>query len=133
MLKTCNFAHSGKLSYYSQPPELEKPTDTKIVTEFAPAFNIDDLLKEETELFESMDDTKLIVDGIEIESSKSIMTNFEELEKDGKFLLFIMSFKVDFNLKNDLNLFKVSVSEKKEVKLIVLILFLRKKYSVIFF
>ena len=92
MLKIFNYLISGKLSYYSQPPELEKLTNTKIVTEFAPAFNIDDLLKEETELFESMDDTKLIVDGIEIESSKSIMTNFEELEKDGRFFTLYCEF-----------------------------------------
>ena len=74
---------SGKLSYYSQPPELDKATNTKIITEFSPAFNIDDLLKEETELFDSIDDTKLIVDGIEIESSQATMTCFEELEKEG--------------------------------------------------
>jgi nuclear GTP-binding protein len=71
---------SGKLSYYSQPPELKKATDTKVITEFSPAFNIDDLLKEETELFNSIDDTKVLVDGIEIESSKSTLTSFDELE-----------------------------------------------------
>ena len=60
---------------------MEKARDTKIVTQFSAEFNIDDLFKDESELFKGMDDTKIVVDGIEIESSKPTVTNFEELEK----------------------------------------------------
>ena len=61
---------------------MEKPRDTKIITQFSQEFNIDDLFKDESELFNSIDDTKIVVDGIEIKSSKPTITSFESLEKE---------------------------------------------------
>ena len=73
---------SGKLTYYTTPPKNDKIIDTQIVTELAPAFDIDALLKQEEEdLFKSMDDTRIIVDGVEVEAQEPIKVNFEELEK----------------------------------------------------
>jgi hypothetical protein len=40
------------------------------------------LLKDETELFEEMDDTKVIVNGVEAIATEPTRTDFEALEKD---------------------------------------------------
>lgn len=40
------------------------------------------MLKDETELFEEMDDTKVIVNGVEAISTEPTRTDFEALEKD---------------------------------------------------
>ena len=50
------------------------------MTEFSQAFDIETLLKEENDLIEKIDDTKLLVDGVEIKSSEPFKVNFEELE-----------------------------------------------------
>ena len=73
--------YRGKLTFYTQPPAHEKPIETKIITEFSKGFDIESLLKEENEIIESMDDTKLIVDGVEMTSNEPVRVNFEELEQ----------------------------------------------------
>ncbi|RNA16431.1 guanine nucleotide-binding -like 3 -like protein [Brachionus plicatilis] len=73
---------SGRLTYYTQPPATEKPSETKIVTELAPAFDIDALLKEEETMMDGIDDTKVIVEGIEIKPNEPVKVNFETFEKE---------------------------------------------------
>lgn len=73
---------SGKLTYYTSPPEVAKVSDTKLITEFSPGFDIDALLSEENTIIEKMDDTKLLVDGMEVQSNEPFKVNFEELDKD---------------------------------------------------
>jgi nuclear GTP-binding protein len=75
----------GRLSYYTQPPKAESATDTKIVTKLAPAFDIDALFadNEEKEMFNSMDDTKILVDGMECESNAPTKVNFDEIDQQG--------------------------------------------------
>ena len=71
---------SGKITYYTKPPELPKPTETKLVAEFGKAFDIDELIKEEEQqLFNSIKDTQIVVDGIETEATSPIKVNFDEL------------------------------------------------------
>ena len=74
--------YRGKLTFYTQPPAGDKVLQTKIVTEFGKEFDIESLLKEENDIIESMDDTKLIVDGVEMTSNEPVKVNFEELEKE---------------------------------------------------
>jgi hypothetical protein len=76
------YFYRGKLTFYTQPPAGDKVLQTKIVTEFGKEFDIDSLLKEENDIIESMDDTKLIVDGVEMTSNEPVKVNFEELEKE---------------------------------------------------
>lgn len=73
---------SGKLTYYTSPPEIPKVSDTKIVTELSAGFDIDALFKEETSNIERMDDTRVLVDGLEIKPTDPFKINFDELEKD---------------------------------------------------
>lgn len=76
----------GKLTYYTRPPsEVNaaklKPFDTKIVTQLAPKFDIDALLQDdENAMFEDIsDDTKLLVEGVEVESAQPIrMATFDD-------------------------------------------------------
>ncbi|CAF0722774.1 unnamed protein product [Brachionus calyciflorus] len=75
---------SGRLTYYTQPPEVEKPVETKIITQFSPAFDIDALLKEEESMIDSIEDTKLVVEGMEIKPNEPIKVNFETLENEEK-------------------------------------------------
>ncbi len=75
----------GKLTFYTQPPSLEKAIETKIITNFSKGFDIESLFKEENEIIESIDDTKLIVDGIEMTSNEPVKINFEELEQADQF------------------------------------------------
>jgi hypothetical protein len=63
------------LTYYTQPPEASKPTDTQIVTQLGKAFDIDDLFKEETKMFDEIDDTKIVVDGIETKPASPTKIN----------------------------------------------------------
>ena len=76
------YFYRGKLTFYTQPPAGDKVLQTKIVTEFGKEFDIESLLKEENDIIESMDDTKLIVDGVEMTSNEPVKVNFEELEKE---------------------------------------------------
>lgn len=73
---------SGKLTYYTSPPEAAKVSDTKIVTEFSAGFDIDALLSEETSNIEKMDDTRVLVDGQEVQSMEPFKVNFNELEEE---------------------------------------------------
>lgn len=73
---------SGRLTYYTQPPAFEKPTETKIVTELAPAFDIDALLKEEESMMDGIDDTKILVEGMEIKANEPVKVNFEAFENE---------------------------------------------------
>jgi len=73
---------SGKLTYYTSPPAVAKVSDTKIITHLSPGFDIDALLREESVQIEKMDDTKVRVDGHEVQPMESFKVNFEELEKD---------------------------------------------------
>jgi len=73
---------SGKLTYYTSPPEVAKVSDTKLITEFSAGFDIDALLSEENTNIEKMDDTKILVDGMEIQANEPFKVNFDELDKD---------------------------------------------------
>lgn len=73
---------SGRLTYYTQPPVTQKPTETKIVTELAPVFDIDALLKEEESMMEGIDDTKVVVEAMEIKANEPVKVNFETLETE---------------------------------------------------
>jgi nuclear GTP-binding protein len=74
---------SGRLSYYTQPPKSDKVIETKIVTQLAPAFDIDALLKDdEQDMFNEIDDTKILVHGLEAMSAEPIKVNFDRLEQE---------------------------------------------------
>jgi nuclear GTP-binding protein len=74
---------SGRLSYYTQPPKAEQPTETRILKTLAPAFDIDALLAEDEEnaMFSAIDDTKILVDGVECESNQPTKVNFDEIDQ----------------------------------------------------
>jgi len=61
--------NNGKIVYYTVPPQAERPRDTKIITKLSEEFDIDALLKEEQELLDGLNDTKLLVDGMQISAS----------------------------------------------------------------
>ncbi len=63
------------MTYYTQPPEASKPTDTQIVTQLGKAFDIDDLFKDETKMFDEIDDTKIVVDGFETKPASPTKIN----------------------------------------------------------
>ena len=63
------------MTYYTQPPEASKPTDTQIVTQLGKAFDIDDLFNDETKMFDEIDDTKIVVDGFETKPASPTKIN----------------------------------------------------------
>jgi nuclear GTP-binding protein len=72
---------SGKLTYYTEPPELAKPKNTKILTTLSSAFDINSLFdQEQTDIFNEIDDTKMIVEGVKVKSSEPTTVNFEDWE-----------------------------------------------------
>lgn len=76
------FLSSGKLTYYTQPPAIPKVSNTKIITELSTGFDIDALFQEETKAIDEMDDTKVIVDGMQMESNEPTQVNFDGLDSD---------------------------------------------------
>jgi hypothetical protein len=73
---------SGRLTYYTQPPKSDQKLETKVLEKLSPLFDIDALLAEEKELFNSIDDTKVIVNGVEFKSNEPTKVNFDEMEKE---------------------------------------------------
>lgn len=74
----------GKLTYYTSPPATPKVSDTKIITKLSAGFDIDALMDEEQAQLEKMDDTRVRVDGHEVEAMDTFKVNFEELEKESE-------------------------------------------------
>lgn len=101
---------TGRLTYYTQPPEMEKPTGTKIITEFSQSFDIEALLKEdEQNMFESLDDTKIIVDGVEVKSNEPTKVNFDALEE-----------KIDADQDSDIDEEETQMDEDKVEKMVII-------------
>lgn len=69
------------MTFYTQPPADSPVLETKIISQLSKEFDIDSLFKEESDIIESMDDTRLIVDGVEMTSNEPTKVNFEELER----------------------------------------------------
>jgi len=64
--------NNGKIVYYTVPPQAERPRDTKIITKLSEEFDIDALLKEEQDLLDGLNDTKVLVDGMQVSSSEPV-------------------------------------------------------------